>query len=246
MNMRIKAWIKSCLADAGLHGYTAASLPTGVSWLHDMRRLGLTAERPVCMDVGANVGQTVRELHGSWPGARIHAFEPFAEPFAELQALCASMANATAVPQAMGAQAAEMVVATRERSVLNSLCAAAPPTQRQPTERIRIDTLDHYCALQGLNRIDVLKTDTEGYDLEVLKGAETCLREQRVVFVYTEVTLQPGNTQNSPFVPILHHLEERGYRFLGLYETFSLHHFVEPNLFCNALFVGRTHWKPSA
>ena len=29
------------------------------------------------------------------------------------------------------------------------------------------------------------------------------------------------------------------YRFLGLYEIYPLHHFDEPNLFCNALFVGR-------
>jgi hypothetical protein len=125
------------------------------------------------------------------------------------------------------------------------LCATAPPATGRPLERIRIDTLDHYCAQQGLDRVDVLKTDTEGYDLQVLKGAEACLRAQRVVFVYTEVSVAPGNTQNSPFVPILHHLDERGYRFLGLYETYPLHHFVEPNLFCNALFVGRSHWKPS-
>jgi hypothetical protein len=42
---------------------------------------------------------------------------------------------------------------------------------------------------------------------------------------------------------VFEHLQARGYRFLGLYETYPLHHFTAPNLFCNALFVAGRHWK---
>jgi len=239
----MKRWLKARLADAGVHAYTSASLPTGVNWLHDIRRLGTIGPAPLCFDVGANVGQTVRELRAAWPGSRIHAFEPFATPYAQLATVCSELGGATAVSMALGAQPGQVEVAPRELSVLNSLLPASPSASAaaacRPRERIRIDTVDAYCHACGIERVDVLKTDTEGYDLEVLHGAEELLGSGRAGFVYVEVTFLAGNTQNSPFQPIFEHLTARHYRFLGLYDTYPLLHFAEPNLFCNALFAHR-------
>jgi hypothetical protein len=38
-------------------------------------------------------------------------------------------------------------------------------------ERVQVDTLDRYCAAQGVSRIDLLKLDVEGHELHVLNGA---------------------------------------------------------------------------
>jgi hypothetical protein len=59
--------------------------------------------------------------------------------------------------------------------------------------------------------------------------------------VYAEVTFCAQNRQNTPFSPLFDYLAEKNFRLLGLYETYTLHHFPEPNVFCNALFVHRSH-----
>jgi len=35
---------------------------------------------------------------------------------------------------------------------------------------IQLDTIDEYCGLAGIDHIDVLKSDTQGFDLDVLRG----------------------------------------------------------------------------
>jgi len=236
----MKHLIKRSASQLGLHLYSAESLPTGVNWLHDIRRSGLVGPRPICFDVGANIGQTVLELRGAIPGAVIHAFEPFASPFAELRELATGMVDVVPVQVAMGASTGSLEMQAQERSVLNSLVQREGAVSGRPAETIRIDTVDHYCADRGVDAIDLLKTDTEGYDLDVLRGAESMLRAQSITFVHTEVTFARGNRQNTPFQAVYDWLAvQHHYCFLGLYETYPLHHFEEPNLFCNALFVSR-------
>jgi hypothetical protein len=53
-------------------------------------------------------------------------------------------------------------------------------------ERIALTTLDSYCAFEGIQKIDFLKIDAEGHDLEVLKGASTMLAEGRITYVQFE------------------------------------------------------------
>ena len=63
---------------------------------------------------------------------------------------------------------------------------------------------------------------------------------QHVTFVHTEVTFEQDNRQNTAFQPIFDCLAlQHDYCFPGLYETYPLHHFEEPNLFCRAPFVNR-------
>lgn len=248
--------LRSSLRDtarrAGLHLHTDRSLPTGVDWLHDIVRSGRLGAAPLVFDVGANVGQTVHAVLDRLPAARIHAFEPFDSPRRALQALAADRPGVQVVPLALGAAPGVLQVRPRAQSVLNSLLDArnangADKADRadgadgagDPGESIRIETLAGYCAERSITSIDVLKTDTEGYDLHVLRGAEPLLRAGRIAFVYAEVSFEPGNTQNTPGLPLMEWMLGCGYRFLGLYETWPLHHFEPPNLFCNALFASR-------
>jgi FkbM family methyltransferase len=233
----MKALLKKATERLGGHLFSRESLPTGVNWLLDIQRGMALSPAPVCFDVGANIGQTVAELLRVIPDARIHAFEPFAEPLAVLRRSTSGDARVTVVERAMGSTPGRMEVRPNRMSLLNSLVHRDESTSREAAEAIDIDTVDDYCARLGIDRIDVLKSDTEGYDLEVLRGASALLASQRIGYVYVEVTFLRGNPQNSLFGPILEWLERHDYRFLGLYETFPLHFYQEPVVFCNALFV---------
>lgn len=236
----MKRWIKRAARQMGVHLHTDASLPTGVDWLHDIRRSGLVGSAPMCFDVGANVGQTVLELKRSWPDAQVHAFEPFSQPRADLTVVASRLQGVTPVAVALGAEPGSAHVQPRESSVLNSLLSSSASPSAAPPETVRIETADRYAEAQGIDRVDVFKTDTEGYDIAVLRGAHHMLASQRITFVHVEVTFLPENTGNTAFKPVFELLTvHHRYRFLGLYETYPLHHFNEPNLFCNALFVSR-------
>lgn len=245
----MKARIKSLLRESGLYAFTYDSLPTGIDWLIDIRRGGILGSAPVFLDVGANVGQTVTELRLRWPDARIHAFEPFASPRAALELAVKGDAKTTVVPLAMGATPGRVSIRPAHDSLQSSLQPdddgpgrqhdGAPPDshRRPPPEAIEVDTLDAYCARTGVTHVDILKTDTEGYDLEVLKGATGLLSRGQVTYVMVEVGLQAEDRQHTPLHSAMALLTGHGMRLLGLYETYPLHFYPDPFTFCNALFV---------
>lgn len=233
----MKTLLKKTSEMLGGRIYSRDSLPTGVNWLHDIRRAGALGAQPVCFDVGANVGQTVAELRRAFASARIHAFEPFATPRAVLTAATMGDSLVTVSPLAMGALAARVNARPHRESLMSSIVPGREDPQGLPAEPIDVDTLDGYCECHGIEAIDILKSDTEGYDLEVLRCASALLAGQCVGYLYIEVTFMPHDRQHTAFAPVFELLSNHGYRFLGLYETFPLHHFEETSVYCNALFV---------
>ena len=53
---------------------------------------------------------------------------------------------------------------------------------------VKTQTLDNFCLSQKIENIDVLKIDTEGNDLNVLKGAKKLLSENKIKVIYTEIS----------------------------------------------------------
>ena len=53
---------------------------------------------------------------------------------------------------------------------------------------VRTQTLDDFCLNKKIENIDVLKIDTEGNELNILKGAKGLLSENRINIIYTEIS----------------------------------------------------------
>jgi hypothetical protein len=54
------------------------------------------------------------------------------------------------------------------------------------TETVMLDTLENYCAQRQIGRIDFLKIDVEGHELEVFKGGRSLFAENRVGMIQFE------------------------------------------------------------
>jgi hypothetical protein len=106
----------------------------------------------------------------------------------------------------------------------------------QYNELIEIRTLDSFCAEQSINRIDLLKTDTEGFDLDVLKGAKTMLRTHQIQFVVAEVTFYAENTSETQFFSLAEYLLRFGYQFVDVSDDDVATFNRPPVAYCNALF----------
>ncbi|MBU0970059.1 MAG: FkbM family methyltransferase, partial [Proteobacteria bacterium] len=76
---------------------------------------------------------------------------------------------------------------------------------------------------QSLEKIDILKIDTEGYDLEVLKGSLDLLKSQAIGVVMTEVFFVPYRVNQAFFWDIATFMSQQGYHFVNLYDTRDTH-----------------------
>lgn len=57
-------------------------------------------------------------------------------------------------------------------------------------QKVKIAKLDNYVKFHKIKNIDILKIDTQGYELNVLKGATKMLKSTIVKFIEIEITLE--------------------------------------------------------
>lgn len=164
----------------------------GETWL-----LSTLAQRKdlLILDVGANLGQyaqAIRDVLG--PSVKVHSFEP--SPAAQ-QVFTNSHPNDPALhlhPYGLGAQSVQNMVLHAHKmggSGSSIFKKELPGSDYQYglQETINIRTLDEFLSEQGITKVDLLKIDVEGYELEVLKGAKAALANgaiDRIQFEFGE------------------------------------------------------------
>jgi FkbM family methyltransferase len=196
----------------------------------------------VIFDVGANVGQTRRYFRFHMPDASIYSFEPVQATYQQLKNSAAGDNNCVLENMAFGDKAGEKTIRLfdGDLTVLNSLRDDAMNNAANAREEtIKIDTVDRYCNAHNIKKIDLLKIDTEGFEINVLKGAEEMLQNGNIAFVYCETGFQQSNNRNTYFPTLTEYLAERNYLFFGLYQM-DYHDWKRGNGLGNALYIHKT------
>ncbi len=122
-------------------------------------------------------------------------------------------------------------------SKFNSLVEShASGTGGTAVEWVDVRQLDQTCRALKLDRIDLLKTDTEGYDLEVLQGASRLLAEQRITLVLAEVSFAGDTSRHTPFPPLQGLLQDYGFDLVGFYHQSHFRRLSTLD-YCDALFI---------
>jgi FkbM family methyltransferase len=165
-------------------------------------------------DVGAHVGQSATRYLHRFPHARVYSFEPVKATYQELLDNVGAHPHSVAVNVALGDADTKATIALHSRSDMASLVAAEPGAEGQ---EVPVHTLDGYCRDSGIERIDYLKIDTEGYDLRVLEGAAGMLGRHAVALVEVEAGISPGNERHVPLHDLKDYLETAGYLAFGFY-----------------------------
>jgi FkbM family methyltransferase len=199
--------------------------------LLDLERL--LQQVSVIVDVGAHVGESALPFARAFPEARVFAFEPVPTTFSTLQERTSNVPRIECFNLALGAYDGEATFQPAASSGHNSLLNVSEPGTETVT--VRVTTGDAWAAAHDAERIDVLKIDTEGYEIEVLKGFDGLVRAGKVRSILAEcefdrVTPEP----HTSFFELYEHLTGRGLSFATLY-TDSVH----SNRFAwgNALFL---------
>lgn len=189
------------------------------------------------LDVGANIGQSALAFRKNFPKARIYSFEPILNTFDLLKSNSRSW-NIQCFPIALGAEDQSMHILltdTNPDAQTNSLRQSATEKQigTSAAQEVQVRRLDSWIEENQISAVDILKTDTEGFDLNVLKGAQETLKKGRIHFIVAEVSLNPSDEHHSNFFEIHNYLLPMGYEIYSLFEM--THHHDGELAYMNAM-----------
>lgn len=217
---------EDAVIDADTHGRAAATAAVTIARLDaslptsDATSVlaNLLAEPLVVIDVGCRWG-----FAAAWEqlGERcqVVGFDPDVAECERLREHYRSAPQVEVVPLALGARSGPATLHVTKDPSGNSLYPTVTDVverfpalaggQVERTVHVELATLDEWCAQAGRDRVDVIKIDTQGSELEVLRGAARTLAGVRAVEV--EVEFNPLYEGVALFGDIDRYLREQGF-----------------------------------
>lgn len=187
-------------------------------------------ERPVIFDVGANIGAIAEKYRRLFSGAKIYAFEPFPEVYNELSRKMSGDQRIIPCKLALGSAQAKKSLRVNASSATNSLLETEESAasywgvglmDTTTTVEVPVATIDEFCRDKRVETIDILKMDTQGTELEVLKGATGMLSDGRIRVIYTEMLVAPSYKGQSKPHELMAFLDGFGYELCGIYNLWG-------------------------
>ena len=171
---------------------TALGVPTMEGGLRRMRRNGFLPQ--VVLDVGAYAGEWTRLCKRIYPAARVLMIEPQEARGEDLRRVCVSCDGVELASALVGAREIDSVPfyeAETASSVLAEAEKRVAPSAAHP-----MTTLDRLTEGTPFSRPNLIKLDVQGYELQVLAGAdgvlaaaEAVLMEVNLIGIYRDAPL---------------------------------------------------------
>ena len=168
-------------------------------------KLLVDSNSPTILDVGANNGSSLVEFKKWWPNSKVHCFEPQSECWDELDDLSNEFTNVRINKFALGNKNDEskefyshdlntgisgfnkINIESKDSIDLSKLSNDDSSLENHKKtinhkRNVQVKRLDEYIKNdKNINQIDLLKIDTQGYELEILEGLGTELNKVRIL-----------------------------------------------------------------
>ncbi len=186
-----RSLLKHCLRRSGFFNWESMEA-SGETWFLQEQLPGLLhQESPCVLDVGANSGDYTEAVLRVYPKARAHAFEPHPLTFQRLMSAVGNRAKCH--PMALGSTPGQLKLYDSEGSTEGGIRASlSPEALKTMTSKplvsveVEVSTLDFFLKDQKLDRVDFLKIDTEGFEMDVLQGATHALAAGQIGVIQFE------------------------------------------------------------
>jgi FkbM family methyltransferase len=192
-----------------------------------------SSEKTIIIDVGAHRGESLRTFDKNLNKSYVYiGMEPNPDAYIDLIEVAEEIKSENSeihcLTSAVGNKDGKVTfLKTKESAVGGVLPPVKGLAERVPTGdhainlefEVDIVTVTTLVNKFNLSYIDVLKIDTEGYDLEVLKGAQEVIKLRIPKIIITEVFFVPYRENQAYFWDIAKFLEVNGYHFVNLYDT---------------------------
>jgi FkbM family methyltransferase len=229
----LRSTVRRALERAGYWTTHRSVLPFGVDPIDDINRLaarhGVAIER--VFDVGAHTGETARDYLAGFPAAEIHSFEPHPNSYRCLAQIDDPRLRTHELALSDRCGTAEFFVFSEVQDPEAAAPASMNNSLVQDTQFskvagrydksivVKCETIDALCEREAIDKLTVLKIDTEGHEAAVLDGAQGTLARRGVRFVYLEFeTILPlEGAVGGALAPCAERLEPHGFRLVGVY-----------------------------
>ena len=181
-------------------------------------------QRPIIFDVGSNVGQSIAMYKGYFPQSTIHSFEP-GKVYNELISRTSGFKGIVYNNAGVGAQSGKATFLNNELSDMSSFL--------QPGQEIWSDgitessipliAIDDYMTQHSISHIDLLKSDAQGFDFEVLKGASLAMKSGKISLIQLEIILGDLYHDLPSIDEIIRYLLDHDYKLVAFYGFHNKH-----------------------
>lgn len=177
----------------GINNYQSNAISGERNWL----RYVLRNHNPtIVFDIGAHTGQYTKELRAAGYNGLIYLFEPHPNTFAKLQIEQGHIENNLLFNIGFSSQSGDALIfdydliqeepgsvhASLYRSVMTDIHKSPSIRER----KVALRTLDEFVEAEKIDRISLLKIDTEGSEYPILLGAKKIIEEGRVEIIQFE------------------------------------------------------------
>lgn len=185
-----------------------------------------TQDHLVIFDVGAHIGQTCNKYRKLFPDAKIYAFEPFIDSFKILYDAVSGDEKIAAYNLALGNQIGKVTFYINKFSATNSLLSTHVDSEKiwgdnllTPIDSkiVNITTIDEFLKNNMIERINILKLDTQGTEFQIIEGADKALKEGRIDLIYLEIITLPTYEDQKYLDEILFLMRNKGFKLINFY-----------------------------
>lgn len=153
--------------------------------LRVLERLDISPS-PTVFDVGANRGDWTEAVLAHNADAAVECFEPTSAVYHDLESRYSSDERVRTHRVALSDSNGTGRLAFGADDSKNTLSPIGPGASTYGEEVVQLERGDHFMAMHGLESIDLLKIDTEGHDLSVLRGFGSAIEHGRVAAIQFE------------------------------------------------------------
>lgn len=147
-------------------------------------RAVLGKENPVVFDIGAQGGDYTKEVQTINSSAQVYLFEPEPAEFQHLKT--AGFRNV--FPLAFGDHAGTVTLYSVP-AIKGFSSVYRRDGRFTAKDEVALETIDHFCKQQGIEKIDLLKLDVEGSEYSCLLGAKDMIEQGRITHIQFEFGL---------------------------------------------------------
>lgn len=136
------------------------------------------AKDDIILDIGANFGYFSLFFSIKSPEGNVHAFEPIPASKKLLDKHLAknNITNVSTFEAGISNEIGSIEFTHSENLAANTYKSESPIYSNSKKIKVKVTTIDEFVKLKNLEKLDFIKIDVEGAELDVLKGAEKTLK----------------------------------------------------------------------
>lgn len=228
MKKSIKKAVKKLLGKFGISPYVYFTYKYNKPFEVEKKIFG--DNKILIFDIGAYDGRSAIEYIKEFPKAKIFSFEPTKKSFEKLKRNFGENKSITIFNTAFSDFKGETDFHINSSGLTNSLLKLSDTAinneiynlKEETTEKVTVTTLDSFTKEMNIDKINILKIDVQGAELNVLKGAESLLKNKKIDALFVEVEFLKLYADQPLFHDISSFLYQNDYHLYSLYNiTYS-------------------------